>query len=378
MQIAETKQSSNTVSQNGTANRSLFFQPKLIINQPNDVYEQEANAMAEKVMRMQNAPSKYPFKDAENPGFFAGNSGKKLDESTKKFFEPKFGYLFSDVKIHNDAVAAKSAESVNALAYTAGNNIVFNENQFSPRTENGRKLLAHELTHVIQQNKQSATAIQRQDKDTDNKKDNVDNDKLQITKRIELEPPQDKLASVANLPGAKKDDDKPHLGIDFAKTISANPPMYLMPDTYSLSFVYRNLNAKSWGSDDSDPLGLDLLHEPNFQLTLSPDPHNAQLYQAALTLINLHLRRNKNEFIEIGLGLQGGMSRPLNLWNVGASLQVEYHITSRFSLTAASSISGTPHSDISPADYSSVSLGTHGLDWSWSPIVVGMLWHLKE
>jgi hypothetical protein len=80
------------------------------------------------------------------------DSGKTLDESTKKFFEPRFGRDFSDVRIHDDSEAAKSAQSINALAYTIGNNIVFNQNQFSTKSENGKKLLAHELTHVVQNN----------------------------------------------------------------------------------------------------------------------------------------------------------------------------------------------------------------------------------
>ena len=78
-------------------------------------------------------------------------SGKKLDKSTKNFFEPRIGYDLSDVKVHTDSEAAKSAESVNALAYTFGDHIVFNQNQFNPESDKGKKLLAHELTHVMQQ-----------------------------------------------------------------------------------------------------------------------------------------------------------------------------------------------------------------------------------
>src|SRR6185437_8833730 len=69
----------------------------------------------------------------------------------KLFFEPKFGYDFSKVKIHNDVNAWKSAQSANALAYTIGNDIVFNQNKFSPDSKEGKKLLAHELVHVMQQ-----------------------------------------------------------------------------------------------------------------------------------------------------------------------------------------------------------------------------------
>jgi hypothetical protein len=101
------------------------------------------------------------------------SKGAQLPGSSKKFFGPRFGYDFSEVKIHDDAEAAKSARSVNAQAYTVGANIVFNRNQFSPETEAGKKLLAHELTHVIQQKNIHAPAfspiIQRQPADSSEK-----------------------------------------------------------------------------------------------------------------------------------------------------------------------------------------------------------------
>ncbi len=90
------------------------------------------------------------------------SSGAPLDKHTQSFMEQRFGYDFSNVKIHTDTVAAKSAGSINALAYTSGNNIVFNQNQFSPQTETGKKLLAHELTHVVQQsNNRTANSVRR-------------------------------------------------------------------------------------------------------------------------------------------------------------------------------------------------------------------------
>ena len=79
------------------------------------------------------------------------SSGSPLSAETKSFFEPRFNYDFSNVRVHTDSIAAKSADSINALAYTNGNNIVFNESQFSPGTDSGKRLLAHELTHVMQQ-----------------------------------------------------------------------------------------------------------------------------------------------------------------------------------------------------------------------------------
>ena len=80
------------------------------------------------------------------------SSGQPLSESSRQFFEPPFGQDFSHVKVHTDSVAAKSAQSINALAYTTGNNIVFNHGQYSPNSESGQRLMAHELTHVVQQN----------------------------------------------------------------------------------------------------------------------------------------------------------------------------------------------------------------------------------
>jgi hypothetical protein len=79
------------------------------------------------------------------------SKGATLPGPVRHFFEPRFGHDFSHVRIHTDSIAAKSAQSINALAYTSGNNIVFNRNQFAPETEAGKKLLGHELTHVVQQ-----------------------------------------------------------------------------------------------------------------------------------------------------------------------------------------------------------------------------------
>jgi hypothetical protein len=80
-----------------------------------------------------------------------GSSGHPLPESSRKFFEPRFGQDFSKVRVHADSGAAKSAKSINALAYTTGNNIVFNEGQYAPGSQSGQRLMAHELTHVVQQ-----------------------------------------------------------------------------------------------------------------------------------------------------------------------------------------------------------------------------------
>jgi hypothetical protein len=173
----------------------VFFQPKLTVNEPNDVYEQEADSMADRVMRMANPGHENAFfkpaqttiqrkcqhceeeekvhrkessaaaqggHELDNYVGSLGSSGQAMSASSRQFFEPRFGRDFSSVKLHTDSVAAKSAQSINALAYTTGNNIVFNSGQYSPNSDSGKKLIAHELTHVMQQGGAIGRKIQRQ------------------------------------------------------------------------------------------------------------------------------------------------------------------------------------------------------------------------
>lgn len=77
--------------------------------------------------------------------------GHPLDETTRGFFTSRFGHDFANVRVHADAAAAASARSVNALAYTVGQDVVFGAGQYAPRTRAGQQLLAHELAHVVQQ-----------------------------------------------------------------------------------------------------------------------------------------------------------------------------------------------------------------------------------
>ncbi len=167
-------------------NRASLYpnlQAKLKINQPGDVYEQEADNLAEEIVR-QAAP---PAESSHNPtrrsgkqafghlqqkpgmGTQAGpvpaavpyapgtSAGKPLGAHTTSFMEPRFGYDFSQVRIHDDERAAASAAAINAYAYTVGNNIVFNKGLYAPETERGKKLLAHELAHVVQQDSSGHT-----------------------------------------------------------------------------------------------------------------------------------------------------------------------------------------------------------------------------
>jgi len=157
-------------------------QPKLTIGSPGNIYEKEADATADSVMRMQipEPVNLSPLKNSvhrkcahceeeekqlhrkENSGEsistappivhdVLSSGGRSLDTDTRSFMEPRFNYDFSNVKIHDNNLAAKSASSINALAYTSGNNVVFNSGQYNTNSDSGRRLLAHELTHVVQQ-----------------------------------------------------------------------------------------------------------------------------------------------------------------------------------------------------------------------------------
>lgn len=162
--------------------RSRTLQAKLAVIQPSDIYEQEADRVAEQVIRMpaptlqracapcaaggppcpkcENEKTGLARRKTEQSSDIAGVSddflqnlgpGHSLDASTRAFFEPRFGHDFSQVRVHTDAKAAESARSVDALAYTMGRDVVFGAERYTPGTNGGRRLLAHELTHVVQQ-----------------------------------------------------------------------------------------------------------------------------------------------------------------------------------------------------------------------------------
>ena len=182
--------------------KSKALQAKLRIGQPGDKYEQEADRVADAVMRMpepemqrqvepeeeeeeeeilqskplvdqitplvqrqveeeeeeellqtmnrENATSEVT-NDFESQINAIKGGGRPLAESERAFFEPRFGYDFGQVRMHTDTRAAETAQAVNARAFTIGQDIVFGAGQYASRTDSGQKLLAHELTHVVQQ-----------------------------------------------------------------------------------------------------------------------------------------------------------------------------------------------------------------------------------
>ena len=159
----------------------LPIQTKLEVGQVDDLLEQEADRIADQVMRMPepgvpvaaSAPRFSPRCAECDPGKklqreptgqqavvgelpeivheVLHSSGQPLDATTRAYFEPRFGHNFSHVRIHSYEQASRSAKAIRARAHTAGSNIVFAGSQFSPVTSAGRMLLAHELAHVTQQ-----------------------------------------------------------------------------------------------------------------------------------------------------------------------------------------------------------------------------------
>ena len=148
-------------------------QAKLEVGAANDPLEQEADATADRVAGSGSAAdvlrSATGAGASTAPGGVAPDSvhstlqsaGRSPDASTRAFAEAHFGRDFGDVRIHTDGAAAQSAQEIHARAYTSGRDIVFGPGQYAPHTEAGQRLLAHELTHVAQQEAGRAGSVQR-------------------------------------------------------------------------------------------------------------------------------------------------------------------------------------------------------------------------
>ena len=176
-------------------------QAKLTANTAGDIYEQEADRVADRIMRM---PEPQPRRacacgggcprclaDHDGPGRgilqtmrtgpndargaavppvvdeVLRSPGQALDPEASHFFGPRFGHDFAGVRVHADAKAGDSARALNARAYTVGRDVVFARGQYQPATTSGRLLLAHELAHVVQQSGADAPRLQAKVVDDD-------------------------------------------------------------------------------------------------------------------------------------------------------------------------------------------------------------------
>jgi len=125
--------------------------------------ERLADAAAERVVHMPSpaAPQLSPAPQTEARGHGLG-PGEPIAAADRAFLEPRFGFDFSRVRVHADGQAAASAGAHEALAFTVGNHIAFAEGQYAPGTPGTRRLLAHELTHTLQQAGGVGACVQRQ------------------------------------------------------------------------------------------------------------------------------------------------------------------------------------------------------------------------
>lgn len=136
--------------------KTPLYVPSSVLN---CVGEIEGGDMASHLMRMPESPGSEPESSAapEIVAEVLNSPGEPLDNRTRAFMEPRFSRDFSDVRVHTDERAAESARAVHAHAYTVGRDVVFAAGQYDPGGDRGRKLLAHELTHTIQQSSLSTT-----------------------------------------------------------------------------------------------------------------------------------------------------------------------------------------------------------------------------
>ena len=184
------------------------LQPKLKVGAPDDRFEREADRVAERVTSGAAAAGPVAVQPvsgttvhrqpdgASASGTSLGatssgvpsavhrsldSGGRSLPDSTREHFESRFGHDFSKVRIHTDQRASEGASAINARAFTSGSHIVFGAGQFAPQSSVGQKLLAHELTHVLQQRSgvvQRSGLIQRACEDGETEHTVVEDDSL--------------------------------------------------------------------------------------------------------------------------------------------------------------------------------------------------------
>jgi hypothetical protein len=149
------------------------IQAKLRVNEPGDFYEQEADRIADQVMAtpahpaINGAPPRIQRFSGQSNGLDTvpasvdgtlASPGRPLEPALRQDMEQRFGHDFSKIRVHSGTAAQQSAQDVNAIAYTVGHNIVFGAGHFAPGSHLGRRLIVHELTHVVQQARGASTA----------------------------------------------------------------------------------------------------------------------------------------------------------------------------------------------------------------------------
>lgn len=128
------------------------IQPKLAVSGPTDRDEREADRVAEQDLRRKADGNGSASVDVERAASVVDGFGQQLSNGVRSFFEDRFGRNFGDVRIHTGERADTAARSIHARAFTLGRDVVFRSGEYRPDTREGKRLLAHELSHVVQQN----------------------------------------------------------------------------------------------------------------------------------------------------------------------------------------------------------------------------------
>ncbi len=174
-------------SSRAAANATPLVQAKLAVGEPDDAFEQEAETVAQKVVsgepsvqrqvkdeeeELQMKPLVQMKTSSQERGTQTSpwieqqintqrGSGQSLPTETRTFMEGGIGAGFENVKVHTNSTAVQMNRELGARAFTVGNDIFFNSNQYSPETGEGKRLLAHELTHTVQQGASNNHKVQR-------------------------------------------------------------------------------------------------------------------------------------------------------------------------------------------------------------------------
>jgi len=186
--------------------RVLPIQAKLEIGQPNDKYEQEADRVADKVVSMPGAASVAADnhhsisnvvqhktdtgatgstdKDLEHKLNSTSGSGSQLDPNVRSYMEPRIGADFSNVKVHTGSDAVQMNQDLGSHAFAHNNNIYFNQGEYQPGSDSGKKLIAHELTHVVQQHGGGGKVMKQDKEDKGKQRAETAHDKVKTDTRL--------------------------------------------------------------------------------------------------------------------------------------------------------------------------------------------------
>jgi hypothetical protein len=301
------KEATGETGQQATAAVNHTIQcSKLSVAAVNDPLEQEADAMADKVMRMpesfvpasfapafkagdevqrkcahceeeekvQRKPStSFIQRKAGKGGVMASDNvtqqinatkggGGSMDSSTQSFMQSRFGTDFSNVKIHTGDYAVQMSRELNAQAFTVGCDIYFNSGKYNPSTDSGKHLLAHELTHTVQQGGNNSALIQKQDPE---KPDKTFAPKLEID--YKLLPPNIQLRLFHFLLAA----DTSTLHLDYTAKSFMTGLSYSYGDQLSLNMKFNDFSARLGWKPGENSFGLGMKYG-NFSGALSATP----------------------------------------------------------------------------------------------------------